>query len=162
MVNVKMMDQEMFDKFVKEMNALGELIKARQDEKQAIVDEFDKEKGRYSKGNISKATLMSSVKKTNAELVKLDKQIRTIMVNTKKSLSRMTVFVRKQRPKVFRAKESGVSMVSAGASKKRSKVKKVVDKKAVKKTVSKKVKGDSKLTASEIKAEMMAEKKFRK
>lgn len=149
MVKAKMMNENSFDKLVKEMNALAELIKSRQDEKQAVLDEFDKEKARYSKGKISQATLASSIRKTNAELIRLDKNIRLTMVKSKKLLSRMSDFVTAQAPKVFRAKESGFSLASGGAKKKKVAKKKVVKKKG-------------KMTAAQIKTEMKAEKKFRR
>ena len=41
MAKEKMMNEARFSKMVGEFDALGELIKTRQDEKQSVMDEFD-------------------------------------------------------------------------------------------------------------------------
>ena len=150
MVQAKMMGETSFEKLTKEFGALGELIRTRQDEKQSVLNEFDRERERYKKGRVSENTLASSVRKTNTELIKLDKNIRLIIQKSLKLSSRMDDFIRKQDPKVFRAHESGISL--ATSKKKR--------KPAKRKTSSgKKVK--SRISQTQIRAEMKAEKKFR-
>ena len=69
--NTKKMDESRFAKFVKEFNAVGELVRARQDEKQAVLDEFDGESKRYFFGKISEKTLLSSVAKLTRKLLSL-------------------------------------------------------------------------------------------
>ena len=161
MAKAKMMNESAFEKLTKEFGALGELIRARQDEKQAILNEFDKERDRYKKGKISENTLASSVRKTNTELIRLDKNIRDIIQKALKISGNMNDSLRKQQPKVFRAKESG--FVLQGSPKKKKVVKrKTVKKKSVKKKVVKKKAPSkkSKISKAEIAREMKAEKKY--
>ena len=138
MVKVKMMNENVFAKLVKEFNALGELIRTRQEEKQSVLNQFDTELARYKRGNISENTLASSIKKTNLELMKLDKNIREIIDKSMKYSARINDLVRSQRPIAYRARESGLGLASAPAKKKAVK-KKVVKKKVAKKKVVKKV-----------------------
>ena len=97
---------------IKELNALGELIRTRQEEKQAIIDEFDKEKERYRKGKISEDTMKSSSKKVNKEFSRINKDIRNAIVKSNKLGSRIKDFVGNQSPRVFVAKVSGISLKS--------------------------------------------------
>ena len=76
MVQTKKMNESFFAKMLKELNVAGELIRARQDEKQALLDEFDSECKRFFFGKISRKALESSVKKTNNELQRLNNEIR--------------------------------------------------------------------------------------
>lgn len=133
-----MMNENVFAKLVKEFNALGELIRTRQEEKQSVLNQFDTELARYKRGNISENTLASSIKKTNLELMKLDKNIREIIDKSMKYSARINDLVRSQRPIAYRARESGLGLASAPAKKKAVK-KKVVKKKVAKKKVVKKV-----------------------
>ena len=131
MVKVKMMNENLFAKLVKEYNALGELIRTRQEEKQSVLNEFDAEVARYKRGNISENTLASSVKKTNNELTKLDKSIRDTMSKMSKTASRLDALIKAQKPIVYRAKETGAGLLSSG--KKTAKKKPAAKKKAAKK-----------------------------
>ncbi len=63
MALVKKMNESAFAQILKEFHALGELIRARQDEKQAIIDQFDSESKRFYFGKISEKALESSIKK---------------------------------------------------------------------------------------------------
>ncbi len=148
-MQVKMMNEEAFAKLVKELDALGELVRTRQDEKQAVIDQFDKERGRYSKGRISEDTLISSVRKTNKELIKLDRERNVSIEKARKLADRISQFLFRQTPRVLRAKEVGVFTKA-----KRKPVKKKVAKKKVRRISVKK----SKLTKAEIRREMRAEK----
>ena len=64
MAKAKMMNEKEFANLIKEFNAVGELIRARQEEKQAVIDSFGLEKRRYHAGKISEKTLQSSANKT--------------------------------------------------------------------------------------------------
>jgi hypothetical protein len=130
----KHMDESAFAKIVKEFNAVGELIRARQDEKQAIMDEFDNESKRFYFGKISEKTLASSAKKTNNELQKLDDQIRTAIANAADLANQAKKFAAAQSPRSFKATLTGV--VSSG-SKSRRKGKRRPVKRSAKKTAKK-------------------------
>lgn len=147
MAKAKMMNENSFAKLVKEQSAIGELIRTRQDEKQSVMDEFDREKGRYNMGKISEDTMKSSSAKTNKELVRIDKNIRDNIMKSNKLGVKIREFIGRQAPISFTARVSGITLRSA--SKKRSK---------------KKVnwKRPAKITRSEVKKELNAEKKFKK
>ena len=108
MVQVKMMNEELFAKTLKEFNVAGELVRARQEEKQSLLDEFDNECKRFFFGKISERALASSVKKTNAELQRLDKEIRMNMAKARSAGDRIAKLVSAQAPVGFRATLSGI------------------------------------------------------
>ncbi len=114
MAKEKHMDESAFAEIVKEFNAVGELIRARQDEKQAVMDEFDSESKRFYFGKISEKTLASSARKTNNELQKLDDQIRKAISNAADLSSQARRFTAAQSPKSFKATLTGIT--SAGKS----------------------------------------------
>jgi hypothetical protein len=135
MVKSKKMNEEVFSKLHKELTTTGELIRARQEEKQGLLDEFTAESKRFFFGKISERSLASSVKKTNAELQRLDKGIRAAMSRSRVLADKIKSLVAKQAPIGYRATLSGIS-----GGKVKAKKKKVVKKKAKKKAVKKKVK----------------------
>ncbi len=130
MVQSKKMDERAFAQLVKEFNAIGELIRTLQEEKQAVLDSFDAERDRFVKGRISEKTLLSSVQKTNKELLRIDKNIRNAIARVRKLGKKMEAFASKQAPKVFRAHLTGVKLVS---SKKKAKGRAKASKKKTKK-----------------------------
>ncbi len=131
MVKTKKMNESSFEKSVKELNSLGEMIRTYQDEKQIVINDFDGEKKKFSNGKISKTTLASSAKKSNNELIKLDKRIRETIQKSARIGQQIKNFVANQSPKMIRV---GVS------SKKKTTHKKAVKRKAVKrKAVKRKV-----------------------
>ena len=109
----KKMDESAFAQIVKEFNAFGELIRARQDEKQAVIDEFNSESKRFYFGRISEKTLASSAAKTNRELRRLDEQIRATIEKAGDLAAQARKFASAQSPKSFKAILSGV--VSSGS-----------------------------------------------
>jgi len=122
------MNESFFAKILKEFNVAGELVRARQEEKQGLLDEFDAECKRFFFGKISERALASSVKKTNKELQRLDKAIRDNMKKSRNAGERALKLISAQAPVGFRATLSGIS---GGA--KKTKVKKTKSKKTAKK-----------------------------
>ncbi len=108
MVRVKMMNEEFFAKTLKELNVAGELLRAREEEKQGLLDEFDMECKRFFFGKISERALSSSVKKTNNELHRLDSEIRQNMAKARVSADRAMKTVSAQAPTHYRATLSGL------------------------------------------------------
>ncbi len=154
MVKAKMMNEVSFAKMVKELNALGELIRTRQEEKQAVIDEFDKERSRFKSGRISEDTMKSSVKKSNKEFSRINKNIREAISKSNKLGMRIREFVGNQSPKVFVAKVSSVMLRTAK--------KKIVTKnKSRSKKVSTKKKS-AKISRAEVAKELKQEKKLRR
>jgi hypothetical protein len=123
MVQTKHMNEEFFSKTLKEFNVAGELVRARQDEKQGLLDEFDKECKRFFFGKISRRALQSSVNKTNKELARLDKEIRQNMARARRASERASKLVSNQAPIGYRTTMSGIV---GGAKKKKGKRKKKV------------------------------------
>ena len=113
MAQEKMLDESKFGAIAKEVTAFGELIRTHQDEKQAAMDEFDKERKRYHAGKISKKALMSSAKKVNRELKKLDKSIRKDISKLNRTSHQAIRFGSKQSPKLFRASVTGIKHLSS-------------------------------------------------
>ncbi|MCK5624914.1 hypothetical protein KAI04_03675 [Candidatus Pacearchaeota archaeon] len=134
MVQTRKMNESFFVKMQKDLTIAGELIRARQDEKQSILNEFDLECKRFFFGKISQRALAGSVKKTNTELQRLDKNIRDSIKKARNLSTREMKLIGDQAPIGYRASISGI----IGGSKKKKAVKKKVKKKPVKKKVVKK------------------------
>lgn len=135
MVKVRMMNEELFAKTLKEFNVAGELVRARQEEKQGLLDDFDSECRRFFFGKISERALMSSVKKTNKELQRLDKEIRQNMSKSRTAGNKALKIVSAQVPVNYRATLSGVV---GGETKKKKRKKKKTTKRKIKKKTTKK------------------------
>lgn len=135
MVHVKRMDESSFAEILKEISVAGELVRARQEEKQGLLDEFDQQSKRFFFGKISERALSSSVKKTNKELKRLDKNVRDSISRSRKAADRMLKLVSRQAPVAYKATLSGIS----GGPKKTKAKKKVAKKKTVKKVAKKPV-----------------------
>lgn len=135
MAQTKKMNESFFAQLLKDFNVAGELIRARQEEKQGLLDDFDSECKRFFFGKISERALMSSVKKTNNELHRLDVEIRQNITKSRRLADRAGRLSSAQAPIGFRATLSGIS---GGSKKKVVKKRKPVKKKAAKKTSTKK------------------------
>ena len=144
MVRVKKMNESFFVKLLKDFNVAGELVRARQEEKQGLLDEVDKTCKRFFFGKISERTLTSSVKKTNKELQRLDKNIRENIRKARSASDRAAKLTSNQAPIGYRATLSGITGGDKKKKKAKRKVKrtkkKVVRKKKAKKTVKRKTK----------------------
>lgn len=135
MVQTRKMNESFFVKMLKDLTVAGELIRARQDEKQSLLDEFDLECKRFFFGKISQKALAASVTKTNFELQRLDKSIREAIKKARSLSDREMKLVGDQAPIGYRATISGIS---GGSKKKKAAKKKTAKKKAVKKAVKRK------------------------
>ena len=131
MVQTKKMNEATFAKLVKEFHAVGELIRARQEEKQAIIDSFGLEKKRYSEGKLSKKALESSVKKTNKEFSRLDKELKRCIAKVNVIGNASQRLASQQDPRIFIAKTSGIFSFNKKAKRKSPVRKKKVKKKFV-------------------------------
>ena len=76
MAKAKAMNQTNFEKIVKELTSYAEVIRSGQDQKQVVLDDFDKERARLKSGKISKKALTASVPRVRKELDRLDVQIK--------------------------------------------------------------------------------------
>jgi len=137
MVKVKRMNESLFAKLHKELTIAGELIRARQEEKQGLLDEFDEEAKRYFFGKISQRALASSVKKTNAELKRLDQSTREAISRARKVADDAAKLASAQAPVGFRATMTGISGGKSKVAKKKKKVKRAKASHKAKKKVTK-------------------------
>ena len=136
MVHIKRMNEEFFAKLLKDLTASGELVRARQEEKQKLLDAFNKESKRFFFGKISQRAWQSSVKKTNLELQRLDKNRKDAIKSATSLCDRTRKLCVEQMPIGYNATLTGIS---DGKRKKKPK-KKSVKKKVAKKKSSKKKK----------------------
>lgn len=116
MATEKEMNQSNFIKIAKEINAFAEVIRSRQDQKQVIIDDFNKERKRYQTGKISKKTLIASVPRVRKELQRLNNEIRKNIKNLHRTANRAKDFASRQVPKNFVVSISGITL--AGKKKK--------------------------------------------
>jgi hypothetical protein len=144
MAQTKKMNENFFAKLLKELTVAGELVRARQDEKQGLLNDFDQECKRFFFGKISRRSLQASSKKTNQELARLDSEIRRNIARSRSVANRATALTSAQAPIGFRATLSGIS---GGPKKKAAPKKKVVRKKAAPKKKPSKKKASVKKTA---------------
>lgn len=142
MAKVKMLNDKVYAGLMKDLASLGELVRVREKEKQTVIDQFEAERNRYSKGKISEAALKDSVKKTNKEIVRIDKDLRSAVDKIVKTTNRVSDSIKRSKPKVLRAKENGVFAQKSSAKKTSSKKKPAASTKtkAKPKTASKKKK----------------------
>ena len=143
MAQTKKMNESFFAQLLKDFNVAGETIRARQEEKQGLLDDFTGECKRFFFGKISERALMSSVKKANLELHRLDSEIRRNIARARILSDRAARLTSNQAPKGFRATLSGISNLSDKKPAKRTapvRKKSAPKKPAKKKTVSKKSK----------------------
>jgi hypothetical protein len=108
MPKVKKIDEKKLADKTDEIAAVGEMIREKEEEKQAAVDEFGKEKKRYDKGEVSEETLQSTAKKTTTELKKVDKEIKGDIKKVEKIADDVKEFVKKEKPQHMKASEGGV------------------------------------------------------
>jgi len=108
MAKEKKMDQIGFEKIVKEFSSYAELVRAKQREKQAVMDGFDKEVRLYRRGKISRDALSAAVPRMNNEINKLDKSIKKHIANVDKTAKTLIAFSDKQAPNKFKATMLGV------------------------------------------------------
>jgi hypothetical protein len=104
MAKSKKMKESAFGKIIREINAVGEEIRTHQDEKQAVVNDFEKQKRRYKQGRVSENAMVSSAKKSNAELKVLDNDIKKNINRIKALTARARDFAARQKPKPIRVK----------------------------------------------------------
>jgi len=163
MVQTKKMNEAFFAKLIKDFNVAGELIRARQDEKQGLLDQFTAESKRFFFGKISEKALASSVKKANKELSRLDADIRKIITHARALGERAKKLSSDQAPITYKATLAGI--ISAGGKKKkraRKKAKPKTKKKVVKRKAKKKVRLPRKVKKKELALDKKLQKKLKK
>jgi len=144
MVQTKKMNESYFAKILKEFNVAGELIRARQEEKQGLLDDFDGTSKRFFFGKISERALLASVKKTNRELSRLNGEIRSNMAKARRAGNTAISLTSAQTPIGYRAALSGIVGGEKKKAKKRVKAKGKVRKRKAKRTIVRKKKSQRK------------------
>src|SRR3989338_359397 len=121
MVKEKKLSQQEYNRSVKQLPSYAELIETAQREKQAAMDDLDKEVRLFKSGKVSESSLALTVKRTNKELHRLDKKIRAYIKNVHSNSKKILNLTERQRPTPF--KETIKGMKSSGLKKKRTKKK---------------------------------------
>jgi len=127
MATEKRMDQSDFGQISKELTAYAEIIRSRQDQKQIIINDFNKERKRYRSGKISKKALVASIPRVRKELQRLNNEIRKNIRNLHKTAEKTKRFASRQTPKNFKVAISGISL--SGKKKKKHRTHKRTSKK---------------------------------
>ncbi len=117
MAQSKKMNESFFAQLLKDFNVAGETIRARQDEKQGLLNDFTGECKRFFFGKISERALMSSTRKANDELHRLDVDIRRNIARARILAERAARLTSAQAPIGFRATLSGLSSGNKKAKK---------------------------------------------
>jgi len=162
MVKVKSMNEPMYAKLQKQLTIAGELIRARQEEKQGLLDEFDEEAKRYFFGKISQRALQMSVRKTNKELARLNKAIRVTISSVKKTGDRASTLAAAQAPIAFKATMTGISIPGKKRVAKRKVKKKVIKRAAPKKKAVKNKAAKKKVVKKKVVKKKASKKKKRR
>ena len=115
----KKMDEPGYEDIVKELSAVGELIRTHQNEKQSVMNGFDNERKRFHSGVISRSALASSIPNIRKLLRDLDKAIRQDIRDIHKIALRTQRFADRQAPKSFRATMSGLRFAGAKGKRRR-------------------------------------------
>ena len=131
MATEKKMDQSDFGKISKELTAFAEIIRSRQDQKQIIINDFNKERKRYKSGKISKKSLISSVPRVRKELQRLNDEIKKNIRSLHATAKKTERFASKQTPKNFKVSLSGITL--PGGKKKHRKHNRSAKKKSTRK-----------------------------
>ena len=108
MVTEKKMDELSYEEIVKELSATGELLRAHQNEKQSVLNDYDGERKRFHNGIIAKTALSSSVPMVRKMVRDLDKAIREDIRNIHKIAVKTQKFADRQAPKAFKVTLSGI------------------------------------------------------
>lgn len=124
MAKSKKLDLRSYTNVINNLTANGEMIRTRQDEKQAAMDDFDKERNLYHAGKISESSVRNSSRKVNAELKKLNKGIGNSMSNIRTVSKQLLALTSRQRPINFSASVSGIKKPRSGKKKGKSSMKK--------------------------------------
>jgi hypothetical protein len=112
--NTKKLNESKLASLIKELHSFGELIRARQEEKQSVINEFNSEDRRFLVGKLSQRTVKSSIKKTKVELKRLNKEIKDTIKESKKKLKEIDEIISNQNPKKFNVNLSGVKEMKGG------------------------------------------------
>ncbi len=86
-------------------------------QKQVIINDFNKERKRYQAGKIARTALASSVPRVRKELQRLNNEIRRNIRNLNRTADKTKRFAARQSPKNFRVALAGITL--AGGKKKR-------------------------------------------
>ena len=120
----KKLDVKSYSRHLNNLTMHGEMIKTRQDEKQSVMDDFDKQKKSFRSGKISEASVTSTAKKVNTELRKLNKEISDSMSSVRSTARQLLKLTSRQNPIYLIASTSGIKSGSSSKKRKSSRKKK--------------------------------------
>jgi sulfate adenylyltransferase subunit 1 (EFTu-like GTPase family) len=117
MATEKDFNQASFTQIAKDIEIFAHEIKTAQDQKQIVIDNFEKERKRMQDGKISKKSLVASIPKVRKELQRLNDVIRKNIQSLNRTAGKIRDFSMRQSPKSFIVTVSGIKS-SGGAKKK--------------------------------------------
>ena len=109
MPKVKKTPINKFEEYIKKSISNIEHIRTKQEEKQAVLNEYEKQHSRYADGRISKRAYNISVNKNRALLSSIDTQIKSSINISKKSLQSALKITSKQVPVHFNVSMDGLT-----------------------------------------------------
>lgn len=108
MVQIKKAPISKFEEHIKKSIADLELIKSKQEQKQAVLDEYEKQHKRYADGRISRRAYQIAVNKNRALLSSLDSQIKGSINTSKRALQNALRITAQQAPARFNVSLEGL------------------------------------------------------
>ena len=98
-----------FEEYIKKSITNIELIKTKQEEKQAILNEYEKQHSRFADGKISRTAFDVSVKENKKLLGGIDSEIRKSISSSKSALQSALKITSSQVPEKFNLSLEGLT-----------------------------------------------------
>jgi hypothetical protein len=125
MPKVKKAPVTKFEEYIKKAISNIESIRTKQEQKEAILEEYEKQHRRYAEGRISRRAYKIAVDKNKALLKSIDTQIKRSITTTKNALQSTLRIASKQAPVGFKISMDGLTKPAKKAIKD---IKKIVKK----------------------------------
>ena len=98
-----------FEEYIKKAISNVEHIRTKQEEKQAVLDEYEKQHRRYSEGRISRRAYQIAINKNKALLKSLDTSIKRSIGSSKNALQSALKIASQQAPASFKVSMVGLT-----------------------------------------------------
>ena len=108
MIQISKINESRLDRLLREVVVRGEELRALQDEKQSVMDEFTNECERCRNGQISKQVLIESAKRVTSELASLDLKIRRNVRESQNHNKKVHVYLELHIPENYLATNDGL------------------------------------------------------
>ena len=109
MAKVKKAPIGKFEEYIKRAITNIENIRTKQEQKQAVLDEYSKQHRRYADGKISRRAYEAAMRKNKALLSSIDSQIKSSINSTKRALQSSLKITSRQVPVSFKVSMDGLT-----------------------------------------------------